>query len=212
MDRLCKYLISTNYDCTIYNYTILITDIVSDDIFVIQALATGPDGYPYDEIADIAICKVDLVSGTYETVYHNLIFYDPKHLGKKKLDYLAAVGKIYAEELYAGDPEKKVIEDVSKIINGQNIAAYDGKQEFGRYMSYGEWGITHKTTIMPSVSAKMPISLKCRFPSDEPLTIRKAYRRLLKNDPAQIGLGRRAIHLAQMSSELMIYMRGKGKY
>jgi len=185
---------------------------VSDDIFVIQALATGPDGYPYDEIADIAICRVDLESKTYRTVYHNLIFYDPKLLGKKKLDYLAAVGKIYAEELYAGDPEQKVIEEVFKIINGQNISAYDTKQEFGRYMSYGEWGITHMTTIMPSVSAKMPISLKCRFPSDEPVTIRKAYKRLLKNDPAEIGLGRRAIHLAQMTSELMIYMRNKGKY
>ncbi|AIZ56561.1 hypothetical protein Mpt1_c06760 [Candidatus Methanoplasma termitum] len=185
---------------------------MADDIFVIQALPTGPDGYPYDEIADIAICKVDLKSGTYQTVYHNIISYDPKQLGKKKLDYLAAVGKIYAEDLYAGDPEKKVTGEVSQMIEGNNVAAYDGKHEFGRYMTYGNWGLTHRTSIMPSVSAKMPISLKCRFPSDEPITIRKAYRRLLRNDPACIGTGRRAIHLAQMTSELMIHMRGKGKY
>jgi hypothetical protein len=185
---------------------------VADEILVIQILPTGPDGYPYDEIADIAICAVDLESGTYRTVYQNIISYDPKHLGKKKLDYLAGIGKIYTEDLYAGDPEKKVTEEVSAIIEGNNIAAYDGKQEFGRYMTYGEWGLTPRTTIMPSVSAKMPISLKCRFPSDEPLTIRKAYRRLLKNDPAGIGTGRRAVHLALMASELMIHMRGKGKY
>ena len=185
---------------------------MADEIFVIQVLPTGPDGYPYDEIADIAICKVNLEIGTYQTVYHNLIFYDPKLLGKTKLDYLAGIGKIYAEELYAGDPEKKVVEEVYKIIEGNNVAAYDSKQEFGRYMTYGEWGLTHRTTIMPSISAKMPISLKCRFPSDEPMTIRKAYRRLLKNDPAEIGTGRRAIHIAQMASELMIHMRSKGKY
>jgi hypothetical protein len=58
----------------------------------------------------------------------------------------------------------------------------------------------------------MPISLKCSTPSDEPVTIRKAYRRLLKNDPASIGSGRRATHLALMTSELMIHMRSKGKY
>ena len=185
---------------------------MSDEIFVIQVLPTGPDGYPYDEIADIAICLVDLESSTYRTIYHNVVCYDPKQLGKKKLDYLSGIGGLYAEELYAGDPANKVAEEVSAIIEGNSIAAYDSKQEFGRYMTFSPWGITHRTTIMPSVSAKMPISLKCKYPSDEPVTIRKAYRRLLKNDPACVGTGRRAMHLAQMTSELMIHMRGKGKY
>ncbi|MCL1811880.1 MAG: hypothetical protein FWG41_06695 [Methanomassiliicoccaceae archaeon] len=185
---------------------------MSDEIFVIQALPTGPDGFPYDEIVDIAVCRVDLGRNEYQTVYHNIIFYDPKQLGKKKLDYLSAVGGISTEEIYAGDSEKKVAEDVLNIIGGKNISAFDVKQEFGRYMTFDPWDITYRSTVMPSVSSKMPISLKCRFPSDEPVTIRKAYRRLLKNDPASVGTGRRAIHLAQMASELMIYMRAKGKY
>ena len=185
---------------------------MSEEIFVIQALPTGPDGFPYDEIVDIAVCMVDLETSTYQTVYHNVIFYDPKALGKKKLDYLSGIGGIYAEEVYAGDPERKVAEEVMRLIKGKDIAAYDDRQEFGRYMTFSPWGITHETTIMPSVSAKMPISLKSRSPSDEPVTIRKAYRRLLRNDPASVGTGRRALHLAQMTSELMIYMRGKGKY
>ena len=185
---------------------------MSEEIFIVQALPTGPDGYPYDEIVDIAICKVDLETNTYQTVYHNIIYYDPKTLGKKKLDYLSGIGGIYAEEIYAGDPEKKVAEEVSRIIEGNNIAAYDSRQEFGRYMTFDPWNITFRTTVMPAVSAKMPISLKCRFPSDEPITIRKAYRRLLRNDPACVGTGRRAVHLAQMAAELMIHMREKGKY
>ena len=185
---------------------------MSEEIFVVQVLPSGPDGYPYDEIVDIAVCRVDLDKNEYSTVYHNVIYYDPKYLGKKKLDYLMAIGKLTAEEIYAGDPEKKVAEEVMRLIGGKNIAAFDSKHEFGRYMTYDPWDITYRTTVMPSVSSKMPVSLKCRFPSDEPVTIRKAYRRLLKNDPARIGTGRRAIHLAQMSSELMIHMRAKGKY
>ena len=185
---------------------------MSDEIFVIQALPSGPDGFPYDEIVDIAVCMVDLEKSTYRTVYHNVIFYDPKALGKKKLDYLAGNGGIFAEEIYAGDPEKKVAEEISEIIDGKNIAAYDSRQVFGRYMTFDPWDITYRSTVMPSVSAKMPISLKCRSPDEEPITIRKAYKRLLRNDPACIGTGRRAIHLAQMSAELMIHMRGKGKY
>ena len=185
---------------------------MSEEIFVVQVLPSGPDGFPYDEIVDIAVCRVDLDKSEYSTVYHNVIYYDPKYLGKKKLDHLMAIGKLTAEEIYAGDPEKKVADEVMGIIEGKNIAAFDGKHEFGRYMTYDPWDITYRTTVMPSVSSKMPVSLKCRFPSDEPVTIRKAYRRLLKNDPARIGTGRRAMHLAQMTSELMIHMRAKGKY
>jgi hypothetical protein len=185
---------------------------VAEEVYVIQALPSGPDGFPYDEIVDIAVCRVDIEKKEYTLVYHNVIYYDPKHLGKKKLDYLSSICGLAAEEIYAGDPEKKVAEEVMSIIDGKNIAAFDGKQEFGRYMAFDPWDITYRSTVMPSVSAKMPISLKCRFPSDEPVTIRKAYRRLLRNDPANVGHGRRAVHLAQMTSEIMFYMRDKGKY
>ncbi|MDR1954780.1 MAG: hypothetical protein LBP82_02360 [Candidatus Methanoplasma sp.] len=185
---------------------------MTEEIFVIQALSTGPDGFPYDEIVDIAVCGVDLDKSEYRTVYHNVVSYDPKRLGKKKLDYLSGIGGPFAEEIYAGDPERKVAEEISLIIDGKSIAAFDARQEFGRYMTCDPWDITYRSSVMPSVSSKMPISLKCRDPSDEPVTIRKAYIRLLRNDPAHIGTGRRAIHLAQMTSELMIYMRSKGKY
>lgn len=185
---------------------------MSEEIYVIQALPTGPDGYPYDEIVDIAVCCVDLDNMEYKTVYHNVVSYDPRDLGKKKLDYLSQIGGPFAEEIYAGDPEKKVAEEISAIIDGKNISAFDVKQEFGRYMVCDPWDITYRSTVMPSVSAKMPISLKCKTPSDEPMIIRKAYRRLLKGDPACVGTGRRAMHLAQMSSELMMHMRAKGKY
>ena len=185
---------------------------MSDEIYVIQAISSGPYGYPYDEIVDIAVCCVDPNAHEFSTVYHNLIHFDPKVLGKKKLDYLAGAGGIFAEEIYSGEDEKKVAEEVLDIIKGKNITSFDVKQEFGRYMTCRPWDITLQSSVMPSISAKMPISLKCKDPSDEAVTIRKAYRRLCKDDPACVGRGRRAIHLAQMSSQLLLYMRDKGKY
>ena len=185
---------------------------MSDEIYVIQAIPSGPDGYPYDEIVDIAICCVNLDNSEFRTVYHNVVCYDPKSLGKKKLDYLAGIGGLFAEEIYAGDPENKVAQEVLEIIKGKNITSFDVKQEFGRYMTCNPWDITLLASVMPSVSARMPISLKCKDPSDEPLTIRKAYRRLCKGDPASVGTGRRAIHLAQMSSQILVHMHEKGKY
>ncbi|MDR3283448.1 MAG: hypothetical protein LBS92_07585 [Candidatus Methanoplasma sp.] len=185
---------------------------MSEKVFVIQAIASGPEGYPYDEIVDIAVCSVDLDCGDFDTVYHNVVFYDPKALGKQKLDYLSKTAGLFAEEIYAGDPEDKVASEVMSIIAGGNVACFDAKQEFGRYMVCFPWDMTRKASVMPSVSAKLPISLKARTPSEEPGAIVKAYRRLLPNDPACVGRGRRAMHLAQMTSQLMIELRSAGKY
>jgi hypothetical protein len=185
---------------------------MSEKVFVIQAIASGPEGYPYDEIVDVAVCSVDLDRGDFDTVYHNVVFYDPKALGKRKLDYLSEVAGLFAEEIYAGDPEEKVASEVMKIITGGNVACFEAKQEFGRYMSSFPWDMTLRAAIMPSVSAKLPISLKARTPSEAPKAIVKAYRKLLPNDPACVGRGRRAMHLAQMTSQLMIELRSRGKY
>lgn len=181
-------------------------------IYVIQTLTSGPHGYPYDEIVDIAICSVDLEAMNYELVYSNTVYYDPKILGKTKLDYMSDKHRLEAGVLYAGEPEKKVAEEVMEVIYGKDLACYDGRQEFSRYMTCDPWDITGKAYVLPSISARMPISLKCKDPSDEPEIIRKAYWRLLRNDPAGVKRGRRAVDLAKMSACLMIHMREKGKY
>jgi hypothetical protein len=79
-------------------------------------------------------------------------------------------------------------------------------------MACAPWDITCMAEIMPSISAKMPISLRCKSPEDEPQIIYKAYHRLCKENPASVGRGRRATDLAKMSAYLLFHMHGKGKY
>ncbi|UAL08306.1 MAG: hypothetical protein KRP56_03425 [Candidatus Methanogranum gryphiswaldense] len=185
---------------------------MTDDVYVVQAVTTGPNGYPYDEIIDIAICKADLDDMNYELVYSGLVFYDPKDLGKKKLDYLSEHFRMTPETIYSGGSEKKISNDILEIIKGHNVTCYDIRQEFGRYMICAPWDITYQTTIMPSISSRMPISLKCKEPADEAETICKAYHRIMRNDPAKVRRNRRAEDLAKMSTHLMFHMREKGKY
>jgi len=185
---------------------------MTDDIYVVQTVTTGPNGYPYDEIIDIGVCKANLETFDFELVYSNLVFYEPKNLGKKKLDYLSENFRMMPEIIYSGEPEKKVAEEVLQIIKGQNVACYDIRQEFGRYMICSPWDITFETNIMPSISSRMPISLKCKEPAEEADTICKAYRRLMRDDPANVKRSRRASDLAKMSTCLMLHMRDRGKY
>lgn len=185
---------------------------MADLIYVVQILSTGSHGYPYDEIAEIGISAVDPEAKTFKAVYRNTVFRDPKTLGKEKMDYLAENHRMTAEDLSGGEPEEKVSAEVLEIIRGRKVACYETKQVFGRYMAGAPWDITYKTSVMPSISAKMPISLRCKDPSEEPDIIRKAYGRLLKNDPAGVRRSRRAGDLALMSACLMIHMMEKGKY
>jgi hypothetical protein len=185
---------------------------MNDRVHIIQAVATGPHGFPYDEIAEIAVCRADPVGRGSELVYEGLIAYDPKRLGKPKLDFLSETAGITAEMLYMGTPEDEVTGEVMDLIEGGSIACYDVRQEFGRYMTCAPWEITHRTTVMPSISARMPISLRCKHPQDEPDIIRKAYRRLIRDGDPSLRNGRRAGQLAMMSAALMFHMIDKGKY
>ncbi|NLU45471.1 MAG: hypothetical protein GXX87_00765 [Euryarchaeota archaeon] len=185
---------------------------MSEEVHIIQAVATGPNGFPYDEIIEIAVCRADLDARTSELVCESLIFYDPRKLGKPKLDYLSEAAGITGEAIYAGEAEADVVGRVMGIIEGESIACYDARQEFGRYMTCAPWDITHRTTVMPSISARMPISLRCKHPQDEPDIIRKAYRRLIKGGDPSLRNGRRAGDLARMSAALMFHMIDKGKY
>ncbi len=183
-----------------------------NELYVVQTITTGPNGYPYDEIIDIGICKVDLEAMEFECIYSNLVFYDPKELGKSKLDYLSENFGLMPEMIYSGESEEKISKEVLEIIKGNDVACYDIRQEFGRYMVCAPWDITHETTIMPSISSRMPISLKCKDPSDEAQVIMKAYHKLMRHDPADVGKSRRAEDLAKMATCLMFHMRNRGKY
>lgn len=185
---------------------------MSDDVYVVQTATSGPDGYPYDEIIEVGICKANLETKEWEPILSKTVYIDPKELGKGKLDYLTSNYGIVPAHIYDGEPEDDVAAEVLSIIKGKDVACYDVKQEFGRYMICKPWDVTYQTHIMPSISARMPISLKCKVPSDEAQIIRKAYRRLMKDDPAHVGREHHAIDLAKMSVFLMFHMRDKGKY
>jgi len=184
---------------------------MTDRIFVIETIADGAHGFPYDEILSLGVCSVDLDQGDYDSVYDAVIAYDPKEIGKPKLDYAEMRG-LKVISLYGGIPEQQAAAELMAIIKGQYVTSYDIRQEFNKYLTNDPWDVTFLTHIMPSISARQPISLRCHDPEDEPDVIVKAYRRTFRDDPAHVGRDRSALALAQMAAELMISLHERGKY
>lgn len=184
---------------------------MSDPVYVIESISDGDTGYPYDEILSIAVCKVDLDGGDFETVFDGTVRVEPKYVGKAKLDYAESKG-FDVMSLYDGTPLKDLVEKFHEVVEGQYVAAYDARQQFTRYLCNDPWDITGMCHIMPSISARQPISLRCKDPEDEPDIIVKAYRKAFRDDSLKAGRNRGAIELAQMASMVAVSLRARGKY
>ena len=184
---------------------------MSDPIFVIQGIADGAQGHPYDEILSLAVCKVLPDEGEFETVFAETVQVEPRFVGKPKLDYAESKG-LNVPDLYTGMPLPEMVSRFHEIVDGQYITSYDIRQMFTRYLCNDPWDVTGTSHIMPSISTRQPISLKCKYPEDEPDIIVKAYRRTFRNDPIGAGKRRGALELAQMASMLLISLRERGKY
>ena len=52
-----------------------------DRIYVVQTIADGAQGYPYDEVLAIGVCAVDLETGDFDSVYDAVLQIEPKYIG-----------------------------------------------------------------------------------------------------------------------------------
>lgn len=180
-----------------------------DDVYVVEAAATGDGGCPVDRIAEIAVCRVS--GSEFETIYSETVALDPLDLGKDPLDRLSSGFGIGVEDLYSGIPADRVVADVQGILFGRSCTAYDVGNVFGRYLSFEPWDATGNVSLLPSISARLPRELKGR-PWEEHIKIAEAYAALCPGDPAEVGSGRRPIHLVQMASEILLALRSGGLY
>ena len=146
---------------------------MGDKIYVVETISDGSEGFPYDEILSIGVCAVDLDAGDFESVYDAYIQVEPKYVGKPKLDYAEKQG-LEVAQLYNGTPLELVAKDFRAIVKDKFVTSYDIRQEFTKYLTNDPWDITFESHIMPSISSRQPISLRCKYPEEEPEIIRKA--------------------------------------
>lgn len=180
-----------------------------DDVYVVELATTGPSGYPKDTVAEIAVCRVMSDGSDFETVYNDGIALDPKDLGKDPLDYMEENYGIVPEDLYVGSDVSRVASDVQGLIFGKECTAYNVGNVFGKYLSFEPWDCARNLTVLPSISVRLPPELKGP-PEMEHTLIRSAYDAICPGDPAMVGDGRRAIHLAQMAASVFATLRRNG--
>lgn len=181
-------------------------------MYVVEINGDGEKGYPENVVAEIGICRVDPEYKDFDTVYHDVIQLDPMDIGKASLDWLSATSGMDVRELYLGSPVMDVATRVKKILRGNDVACFDIGEVFGKYLLYEPWDLTHEVSVMPSVSRRIPGNASPEPGKTFNERIRYAYSVICPGDPAGIGDGRRALDLAQMTSQMIMALRSHGLY
>lgn len=186
---------------------------MEEDLFVVQVISTGPDGYPRDGVAEVGIASVDLSSGEVRSVYQNRVRHGPGALDEAKVQYLEENSCLRPSDLADADPADVVAAEVRNILKGRTVTSFDVANVFLRYMIPNPWDITHEFSIMPAVSSRMPYSLKCRSPSEENRAIVKAYSSVF-GDEGPLGKPKSvtALDLSLMTAYLTHHLRRQGRY
>lgn len=181
------------------------------DVYVVQIITSGANGFPDDEVVDIGICGLDLERMEADSVYSMTIRYDVDAWPQEKRDYLAQSG-ITADMVRSGAASDDVSHDVKELLNGGSAASFDIRNVFYRYMVNEPWDLTKEVSVMPSICSRLPASQRCISPPDENEKILYAYGRMFPDSPADLSEGPRALDYALMSSAILMELRKKGRY
>lgn len=180
-----------------------------DDVYVVEIATTGPKGAPIDGVAEVAVCRMLADGSDFDTVFDSMISRDPRDLGKVSLDFMSSTYGIEPEELYAGEKEMHVVRRFQDLVFGRDCTSYSVGNVFGKHLSFEPWDCTGNLTLLPSISVRLDPELRGP-PEREYELVRSAYERFCPGDPACVGDGRRAVHLAQMAVSVLMRLRIDG--
>lgn len=181
------------------------------DVYVMQIISDGPAGYPKDEVVDVGICGITFDKMEIDSLYSMVVRYDTSQWNDDKKEYLGH-SSLTLDDIASGIDIEEACKDVKDLLSGRSVASFDIRNVFYRYMVNEPWDLTKEVNVMPSVSSRLPSSLRCSDPSKENSKILESYTRSFDGDPMDIKDGRRALDHALMTSAVLMELRKRGKY
>ena len=172
-----------------------------DDVYVVEAVFTGPKGFPMDKVVEVAVCRMHRDGTDYDTVYESTVFSDPMDLGKDALDYILENSGITAEMLYASTPEDVVVKELTAKLRDTECTSFNVNRTFGQFLCVEPWDLNGELTLLPSISS--------RLPPEYSKDLKAAYDYASPGNPMKVE-GSRAMDLCLMSTSIMMRLRQGG--
>jgi DNA polymerase-3 subunit epsilon len=195
----------------------VLEDFTDVEVFIIDTETTGLDGSPRDKVVDIAICKATLNKGKVETVYSSLVGHDTSLWDdEQKNAWIFGNSDLTLEMVDTAPPENDVVNEVTKILKGNNVTSFNYAYDFDKFLYREPWNLRSK--IIPFRCIMLASKNVCKLPGlyEEYKwpKLEEAYSIIVKDDPAGIhGVQKhRALSDALMASYILLKLYGNGDY
>ncbi len=191
-----------------------------NEVFVLDTETTGLYGAPKDVVVDIGICVVDLSKGTVREAYSAVVGHDVGKWDDYKRDaWIFQNTDMTLEMVEKGRPFDKVRSDVTSLLRGKRVTAYNTGYDFGKFLFKSPWNL--RSTFDEYQDVMLAATYACKLKSMNYFEeyrwpkLDVAYKMILKgDDPAGINgkQDHRALSDARMASYIMLEMYDNGAY
>ena len=172
-----------------------------DDVYVVEAAYTGPNGFPMDRVIEVSVCRVLKDGSDYDTVYDSFVFTDPIDVGKDSLDYIQETYGITAETLYAAPDVDVIAKELLVKLKDKECTSFDVNRTFGQFLCVEPWDLNGEITFLPSING--------RIPPEYAGSIKDAYDYVTPGNPMGVS-AKTSMDLCLMSTSIMMKLRQTG--
>ena len=192
-------------------------DFCRTEVYVLDTETTGLDGAPKDVVVDIAICKVVLGDDKVEEVYSSVVGHDTSRWSDAlKHSWIFENTDMTLSMVNSAPPEKDVIADVRKILDGKNVTSFNIGFDMDRFLYRDPWSLRGR--FVPFRCIMLASRDVCRLPGlyEEYKwpKLEEAYKIIVKGDPADIHgkQSHRALSDAVMASYVLLELHRTENY
>ena len=192
-------------------------DFCRTEILVIDTETTGLIGAPKDKVVDIAVCRVVLGEDKVEEVYSSVVGHDTSVWDHElKNSWIFGNTDMTLEMVSDAPPEKKVIEDVRRIIAGKNATSYNFPYDFDKFLYREPWDLYGRFVPFRCImdASKNVCKLPGLYDDYKWPRLEEAYRMIVDGDPAGMKDKQmhRALSDAVLASHVLLSLHRKGNY
>lgn len=186
---------------------------MSDNIHVLAVSKTGDNGFPIDQVVEVAVFKVDLSANMMESVYDKVVRQDTSVWSEEVKAHVQDVYGVSTEDVEKGMDEDDVAKDLRELLQGETITAFDVKSDFMGHLKNEPYALARKVEVSSAISSRS--SFLYRIPSKQTSGtegLRMSYKAILPDDPAAAGDLAGAYEDAARASAILLELHQRGLY
>ena len=179
------------------------------EIYVIDTETTGLNGFPYDHVVDVAVCRALPAEGRAEPVLDSVVGHDVRSWPKEAREaWIFENTDLTLEQVASAAPATMVAAELRSLLRGRMVTSYNVQFDFNRFLDHRPWSLRGEVNMTPCIMLRsMEV---CRIPGSYDRykwpKLQEAYDMIVEGDPAAIGEEQRhrAMEDALMASHVLI--------